>query len=93
MCYQVVLCVLSQEQIGRGHVYIEYIQKVLKILLLTAPKKYCAGKMRIHYFSGQVFVCMMYKQRWSLCPVVKTMCPCATPLGTYFPEGNLEYYI
>ena len=57
VCYQVVLCVFSQKQIGRGHVYIEYTQKVLKVLVLlfSAPKKYCAGEMRVHYFSGQVF--------------------------------------
>ena len=56
--YQVELCVFYQEQIGRGHVYIEYTRntrKVLKLLLLSTPKKYCAGKMRIHFFfSGQV---------------------------------------
>ena len=40
-----VLRVFSHEHIGRGHVYIEYTQKVLKVLLLSAPKKYCAGKM------------------------------------------------
>ena len=34
---------------------------------------------------------MYYKQKWSLRRVVKIMCPCAIPLGTYFPEGNLEY--
>ena len=56
VCYQVVLCVFSQEQIVRGHVYIEYTQKVLKVLLLSTPKKYCAGDTRIHYFSGQVFL-------------------------------------
>ena len=56
VCYQAVLCVFSQEQIGRGHVYIKYTQKVLKILLVNTPKKYCAGEMRIHYFSGQVFL-------------------------------------
>ena len=33
-------CVFSQEQIGRGHVHIEYAQKVLKLLLLSKPKKY-----------------------------------------------------
>ena len=48
-------CVFSQEQIGRGHVYIEHTEKVLTVLLLSTPKKYCAGKMRIRYFSGQVF--------------------------------------
>ena len=53
--YQVVLCVFSQEKIGRGHVYIAYTPKVLKVLVLSAPKKYCAGKMRVHYFSGHVF--------------------------------------
>ena len=31
-------------------------QKVLKVLLLSAPKKYCSGKMRIHYFSGQEMI-------------------------------------
>ena len=87
VCYQ-VLC-FSQEQIGRGHVYIEYTQKVPKVLLLSTPKKYCAGKMRIHYFSGQFFFCMMYKQNWSLRPVARIMCPCSNPLGTDFPEGNL----
>ena len=93
--FQVVPCVFSQQQIGHGHVYIEYTQKVLKVLLLSTPKKYCAGKTRTHYFSGQVFFCIMYKQKWSLRPVVKItkiMCPCATPLGTYFPEGNLVLY-
>ena len=58
VCYQVVLCVFPQEQIGCGHVYIECTKKVLKLLLLSTPKKYCAGKMRIHCFSGQVvFIC------------------------------------
>ena len=89
VCYQVVLCVISQEQIGRGHVYIEYTQKVLQVLLLRTPKKHCAGEMRIHYFSGQVFFRMYYEQKWSSRRVVKIMCPCATPLGTYFPEGGL----
>ena len=69
-----------------------YTQKVLKVLLLSAPK-YCRGKMRVHYFSGQLFSCMMYKQKWSLRLVVKIMCPRATPLGTYFLEGNLVYII
>ena len=55
VCCQVVLCIFSQQQIGLGHVYIEYTQKVVRVLLMSAPKKYCAGKMRIHYFSGQVF--------------------------------------
>ena len=36
---------------------------------------------------------MYYKQKWSSRRVVKIMCPCATPLGTYFPEGNLVYVI
>ena len=49
-------CVFSQEQICRGQVYIEYSQKVLKVVLLSTPKKYCAGEMRVHYFSGQVFL-------------------------------------
>ena len=53
---QVVLCVLSQEQIGREHVCIEYTQKVLKVVVLSTPKEYyCAGKMLIHYFSGHFF--------------------------------------
>ena len=90
VCYQVVLCIFSQEQIGRGHVYVEHTQKVLKVLLLSTPKKYCASKMRIHYFPGQLFF-MIYKRKWSLRPVVKTTCLCATPLGAYFPEGNLVY--
>ena len=30
-------------------------QKVLQVLLLSTPKKYCAGKMRIYDLSGQVF--------------------------------------
>ena len=55
VCHQVVLCVFSQEQIGRGQVYIEYTPKVLQVLLLITPKKYCVGKMRIHYFSGHFF--------------------------------------
>ena len=55
MCYHVALCVLSQEQIGRRHVCVEYTQIVVKILLSSAPKKYCAGKMRIHYFPGKFF--------------------------------------
>ena len=60
LCYQAVLCV-PIEQIGRKHVYIKYTQKVLKVLLLSAPKKYfCAGKTRIRYFSGQVFFVPFY---------------------------------
>ena len=31
---------------------------------------------------------MYYKQKWSFRRVVKIMCICATPLGTYFPEGE-----
>ena len=58
---------------------IEYTQEVL----------FGAGEMRVHYFSGQVFFRMYYKQKWSSRRVVKIMCPCATPLGTYFPERNL----
>ena len=35
---------------------------------------------------------MYYKQKWSSRRVVIIMCPCATPLGIYFPEGNLVCY-
>ena len=34
---------------------------------------------------------MYCKQKWSSRRVVKIMCPCATPLGTYFPEKNLVH--
>ena len=65
VCYQAMLCVLSPRQIGCGHVYIEYTQKVLKLLILSTPKKYCAGNnMQIHYFSGHAF-CVMYNQKLS----------------------------
>ena len=35
---------------------------------------------------------MYYKQKWSSRRVVvKTMCPFATTLGTYLPEGDLVH--
>ena len=81
-----IILVYSQAQIGRGHVYIEYTQKVLKIMRLGTPKKYCAGKCEFIFFSGNFF---FVKQKWSLRAVVKITCLCATPVGTYLPEGNL----
>ena len=55
VCYQVVLCVFSQEQIGRRRVHVECTQKVVKVLLLSTPK-YCAGNRRAHSFAGQFFL-------------------------------------
>ena len=58
MWYQVVLYVFSQEQIGRGHVYIEYTQKVLKVLQLSTPKKYffVRVKCELLIFPGMFFL-------------------------------------
>ena len=78
----VVLCVFSQEQIGREHVYVEYTQNVLKVLLLSTPKKYFLMRVKCEFiiFPGEFF--LYYKQKCSSRRVVKIMCPCATPLGT-----------
>ena len=46
----VVLCVFSQEQIGHGHVYIEYTQNVLKVLLLNTPKKHIFVRVKCEFF-------------------------------------------
>ena len=85
MFYQVVLCVFSQEQIGRGHVYIEYTQKVLKVLLLKVHI-FVRVKCEFIFFPGKFF--MYYKQKWSSRRVVKIMCPCATPLPRQLLPGG-----
>ena len=77
----VVLCVFSQEQIGRGHVYVEYYtQNVPKVLLLSTPKKYFFVRVKCEFiiFPGEIF--LYYKQKCPSRRVVKIMCPCATPL-------------
>ena len=63
VCYQVVLCVFSQVQIGRGRVFIECTQKVLKILLLGTPKKYFFVRVKCDFtfFPGEFFVCITNK--------------------------------
>ena len=59
----VVICVFSQEQIGRGHVYVEYTQNVLKLLLLSTPKKYFFVQVKCEFiiFPGEFF--LYYKQK------------------------------
>ena len=87
-------CVFSQEQIGRGHAYFAYYtQKVLKVMLVSTPKSYCAGEMRIHHVSGQFLSYIVQTKMVIAHRVVKMMFPCATTLGAYFPEGNLVLYI
>ena len=89
VCYQVVLWISSRTDRS----WARLIEYVLKVLLLSTPKKYFSVPVKRDFiiFSGQVFFVrsMYYKQKWSSRRVVKILCPCATPLGTYFPEGNL----
>ena len=92
-----VLCVikrccvyfLKNRSVVGTYMYIEYTQKALKVLLLSTPKNTVRVMCEFIFCSGQLFFLMMYKQKWSLRSVVKIVCPCATPLGTYFPKGNL----
>ena len=76
----VVLCVFSQEQIGRGHVYVEYTQKVLKVLLLSTPKKHFFVRVKCEIIILPDKFFLYYKQKCSSRRVVKIMCPSATPL-------------
>ena len=51
------VCIFSK-QIGRGHVYIEYTQKVQKILLLSTPKQYFFVRVKCKFiiFPGKFFL-------------------------------------
>ena len=71
---------------------IEYTQTELKVRLFSTPKKYCAGNMRIYFFSVQS-VLYDVQTKTVIASGSEVMCLRATPLGTYFPEGNLVYII
>ena len=85
MCCQVVLCVVSQKQIGRGHVYIEYPKSAKRTADEYTQEEVLRVKCEFIIFSGIFFLYVKHMQ-WSLRPVVIIMCPCSTP--QHFPEGN-----
>ena len=93
MCCQVVLCVFSQSQIGRGHVYIEYPRSAKSTVLLlstSTPKEktftyVLLVKMRI-VSPRAVFFCV-YKQM-VIASGSDDNVPWRHSPG-HFPEGNL----
>ena len=89
-----MLSAFPQEQIGRGHLYIEYTEKVLIILLMSKLKKYFFVRVECKFivFPGKYFLYVL-QTKIAIASGTEKMCPCATPLGTYFPEGDLVYYM
>ena len=65
-----MLCVFSQEQIGRGHVYIDYTQKVLEVLLLSTPKKYFFVRVKCDFiiFAGKFFLYVLLQTKIVIAP-------------------------
>ena len=69
-------CFLNNDLTDRGHGHVYRVKKVLKVLLLSTPKKVPVN-YEIVIFRGEFF---SYVQQWSSRPVVIRMFPFATPL-------------
>ena len=99
----VVLCVFSQEQIGRGHVYIEYSpKKVLKVLLLNTPRQYfffvrvkCEfiifpGKFFLYVFQTKMVIASGSENNVSLRHSPKHLLPGGEPCKKYIYTSALR---
>ena len=88
---KVLLCVFSKQQIGRGHVHLEY-PKSAKNTAMEYTQEVLRVKCEFIIFPGS-FLLYVQTNKCSLRPVVKLiMCPCATPRGTC-RRGTLCEYI
>ena len=79
--YRIIINVKNfyEQQIGRGHVYLEY-RKSAKSTAATKYTQVLREKREFITFQG-IFFCMYKQMIIIMCPVVIIiMCPCATPL-------------
>ena len=86
------VCIFSRTDRSWARLYRVYSKSAKSTAIEYTQEVLCGGNANLIFFQA-IFFCMYYKQKWSSRRVVKIMCPCATSLGTYFPEGNLVSYI
>ena len=82
------VCIFSRTDRSWARLYRVYPKSTTSTAIEYTQEVLC-GETATSLFSRASFFVSCTNKKGHLRPVVKIMCPCATPLGTYFPEGNL----
>ena len=80
------VCIFSRTDRSWARLYRVYPKSAA---IECTQKLLCGYNANSLFFRASFFCSCPNKNEWPLRPVAKITCPCATPLGTYFPVGIL----